>query len=116
MPRATTKRAKTKMAKPKALEEQAPNASDSAPNASDGDLDASDGAPAATAVAEPPSDELQPPTTPVEMAEEAQPVTRAEQRDHIAASLNIAKLQAMSMNDLNAMARELGVENFGTMR
>src|ERR1043166_6747115 len=89
MPRATTKRAKTKMAKPRALEEPAPNAID--------------GAQTVTAVAEPPSDELQPPTTPVEMAEEAQPVARAEQRDHIAASLNIAKLQAMSMNDLNAM-------------
>jgi transcription termination factor Rho len=37
-------------------------------------------------------------------------------RDHIAASLNIAKLQAMSMMELNQMARELGVENFGTMR
>ena len=31
-------------------------------------------------------------------------------------SLNIAKLQAMSMTELNQMARELGVENFGTMR
>jgi transcription termination factor Rho len=34
----------------------------------------------------------------------------------IAATINIAKLQAMSMPDLNHMARELGVENFGTMR
>jgi transcription termination factor Rho len=31
-------------------------------------------------------------------------------------SMNIAKLQAMSMNELNSMAKELGVENFGTMR
>ena len=30
--------------------------------------------------------------------------------------LNIAKLQAMSMVELNQMARELSVENFGTMR
>ncbi|MCS7089802.1 MAG: transcription termination factor Rho [Limisphaera sp.] len=30
--------------------------------------------------------------------------------------MNIAKLQAMSMNELNQMARELGVENYGTMR
>src|SRR5215475_14078565 len=38
-------------------------------------------------------------------------------KDHIAAtSLNIAKLQAMSMTELNQMARELNVENFGTMR
>src|SRR6266704_1370172 len=102
MPRATTKRAKTKMVKPRAPEEPV--------------ADPVNAVTTATAVAEPPSDELQPPTTPVEMVEEAQPVTRVEQRDHIAASLNIAKLQAMSMNDLNAMARELGVENFGTMR
>jgi len=37
-------------------------------------------------------------------------------RDRVAASLNIAKLQAMSMTDLNKMAKDLGVENFGTMR
>jgi transcription termination factor Rho len=30
--------------------------------------------------------------------------------------VNIAKLQAMSMQELNHMARELGIENFGTMR
>ena len=42
---------------------------------------------------------------------------RLEDKDHIAAtSLNIAKLQAMSMTELNQMARELSVENFGTMR
>jgi transcription termination factor Rho len=42
---------------------------------------------------------------------------QAEERDRIAAtSLNIAKLQSMSMMELNQMARELGVENFGTMR
>ena len=34
----------------------------------------------------------------------------------IAASVNIAKLQAMGMTDLNAMARGLGVDNYGTMR
>ena len=41
---------------------------------------------------------------------------RGHQRDKIAASINIAKLQAMSMTDLNKMAKDLGVENFGTMR
>ena len=41
----------------------------------------------------------------------------AEDKDRIAAtSINIAKLQAMSMTELNQMARELNVENFGTMR
>src|ERR1035441_3973406 len=40
-----------------------------------------------------------------------------EDKDRIAATpVNIAKLQAMSMPELNQMARELGVENFGTMR
>jgi transcription termination factor Rho len=38
-------------------------------------------------------------------------------KDRIApTSINIAKLQAMSMSELNQMARELQVENFGTMR
>ncbi|HLP76931.1 MAG TPA: transcription termination factor Rho [Candidatus Paceibacterota bacterium] len=71
--------------------------------------------------------ELQPPTRPIETSE-AQAAEKAQEKapktdgktptgkDHIAASLNIAKLQAMSMTDLNNMARELNVENFGTMR
>ncbi len=33
-----------------------------------------------------------------------------------ALSVNITKLQAMAMHDLNQMAKELGIENFGTMR
>src|SRR4030095_8756310 len=101
MPRATTKRPKARTPKASPLEDQSP--------------DTTDAAVTATAVAEPPSDELQPPTTPVETSEETQPIPRGEQRDRIAASLNIAKLQAMSMNELNAMARDLGVENLGTM-
>src|SRR5688500_2517310 len=63
------------------------------------------------------SNELRPPTTPIETSEaekaDGQPPA---DKDRIAASLNIAKLQAMSMNELNQMARDLGVENFGTMR
>jgi len=85
-------------------------------------------APAAVAVAveEAPveSADLRPPTTPIETQEAErveQPVKTANRgglsdKDHIAASLNIAKLQAMSMTELNGMARDLGVENFGTMR
>jgi len=48
----------------------------------------------------------------------APPVTesRRGERDKIVTSLNIAKLQAMQMGELNNMAREVGVENFGTMR
>jgi transcription termination factor Rho len=36
--------------------------------------------------------------------------------EQLAASVNIAKLQAMTMTDLNAMARSIGVDNYGTMR
>ena len=86
---------------------------------------ANGGSAAETAAAEPPytepAPELQPPSTPVEPVMEDARESRAEerrgyQRDKIATSLNIAKLQAMSMTELNGMARELGVENFGTMR
>src|SRR5277367_6757583 len=62
---------------------------------------------------------LRPPSTPVEPTHDGDgrfEERRGYQRDKIAASINIAKLQAMSMTDLNNMARELGVENFGTMR
>jgi transcription termination factor Rho len=45
-----------------------------------------------------------------------QPLPVGTDKDHIATSLNIAKLQAMSMGELNQMARDLDVENFGTMR
>src|SRR5436189_1673026 len=31
-------------------------------------------------------------------------------------TVNIAKLQAMTMTELNSMAKEMGIENFGTMR
>jgi transcription termination factor Rho len=80
--------------------------------------------PVETAVVPEPSGSasLQPPSTPVELAEEPKvEEPRAEerrglQRDKIVGSLNIAKLQAMQMSELNHMAKELGVENFGTMR
>jgi transcription termination factor Rho len=68
------------------------------------------------------SAELRPPSAPVEpsaetTSEDARLIERrGYQRDKIATSLNIAKLQAMSMTELNAMAREYSVENFGTMR
>lgn len=74
------------------------------------------------------STELRPPSAPMEPSDDDwRPGTnqtpppnlgerRGYQRDKIAASMNIAKLQAMSMTELNAMAKEFGVENFGTMR
>jgi transcription termination factor Rho len=73
------------------------------------------------------SEDLRPPSAPVEptQVEEWRPGNgggipggerRGYQRDRIATSLNIAKLQGMQMSELNAMAKEYGVENFGTMR
>ncbi len=74
------------------------------------------------------STKLRPPSAPMEpTGDEAREENREEtrfpdrrlgghQRDKIAASLNIAKLQAMQMNELNTMAKDYGVENFGTMR
>ena len=68
------------------------------------------------------SDELRPPSAPVEpTGEDTRVIERRGgggnyQRDRIAASMNIAKLQAMPMTELNSMAKEYGVENFGTMR
>jgi transcription termination factor Rho len=63
-------------------------------------------------------EDLRPPSAPVEPTEEDARLAerRGYQRDKIAASLNIAKLQAMNMTELNAMAKEYAVENFGTMR
>ncbi|MEY4387077.1 MAG: Transcription termination factor Rho, partial [Verrucomicrobiota bacterium] len=68
------------------------------------------------------SGDLRPPTAPVETApdEEAgsgqEPRYERGRRDKIAESLNIAELQGMDMMKLNAMAKSLGVENYGTMR
>jgi len=70
--------------------------------------------------------ELRPPTAPVETsAEEPAPQAPGRprfdrlpsgRRDRIAESLNIAELQAMDMGKLTEMARQFGVENYGTMR
>ena len=66
--------------------------------------------------------ELQPPTGPIEASIPPSPPPSAAhqprrfERDKIAHSLNIAKLQAMQMSELNNMAKEYGVENYGTMR
>ncbi|MCX6893756.1 MAG: transcription termination factor Rho, partial [Verrucomicrobia bacterium] len=105
MPR-PSKKAKTKAAKSKPQSRAAAELSEAAK------------APVAEMV--PPAEELQPPTTPVETHETEQDQEETAPRNDTdnrpVASINIAKLQAMSMTDLNQMARELGVENFGTMR
>jgi transcription termination factor Rho len=56
------------------------------------------------------------PAPPAETDKHTEPPVPVADKDHIATSLNIAKLQSMSMADLNQMARDLAVENFGTMR
>ena len=58
--------------------------------------------------------ELRPPTHPVESHDEEE--AQAAPRPTSANTVNIAKLQAMTMTDLNGMAKEMGIENFGTMR
>jgi transcription termination factor Rho len=88
-------------------------------------------APAIPAAAAPPAEmRLEPPTRPIEAHNEdgdevdSGPVKPKdlprkegkEGKDAVATSLNIAKLQAMTMTELNQMAKDLGVENFGTMR
>src|SRR5579859_2705612 len=73
----------------------------------------SNGLPAAPDIA---TMELEPPTRPIEAHQEDVESIPADKRDVIVSSLNIAKLQAMSMTELNHMAKDLGVENFGTMR
>src|ERR1700722_2178738 len=77
------------------------------------------GVPAVADAPEPEMMELQPPTQPIEAGEpeKAEAETpKGGKRDTIAASMNIAKLQAMTMTELNHMAKDLGVEDFGTMR
>ena len=118
MPRVSTKKPRAPRAKAAAAEEAAEPA---APNSAD----------AKPSVPEPPHVEsaapepaLQPPSTPIEPTNDTDHLEKAKvreehrgfQRDKIVTSLNIAKLQAMNMTELNGMARELGVENFGTMR
>ncbi len=159
MPKATTKKAKTKAPKPSKAAAPSPSSQQPLPGMTP----------------EPPQprkqsaypQELQPPTTPVEPKNEDRPAPSPEkgrgrekprghqppatqaaskgdvrqaqkpvpepesdetsaapksrppqgnEKDHIVTSLNIAKLQAMSMGELNRMARDLAVENFGTMR
>src|ERR1017187_7632107 len=105
MPR-PSKKAKTKAAKVTIVEQV------------DGNI--AEAAPVATAVVEAPAEEAPPPPAPVEAPEKEMVKGKApaeDDKDKIAATaINIAKLQAMSMPELNQMARDLAVENFGTMR
>src|SRR5579862_7550507 len=57
---------------------------------------------------------LEPPTRVVETPDEAEPGPLS--AVPVGAKVNIAALQAMAMPELNTRAREMGIENFGTMR
>jgi transcription termination factor Rho len=63
--------------------------------------------------------DLRPPQHPVETREgmvAPPPPARPQGNQPPAATINIAKLQAMSVHELTTMAKEWNVENFGTMR
>src|SRR5262245_17246565 len=104
MPRVATKKAKTKSARPRDGADLPLDAADAAPLAPP---PAVDPAPAAPPPQPPPpaaeEAELQPPTQPIEADVPAAPErperfeSRRGERDKIAHSLNIAKLQAMQM-------------------
>jgi transcription termination factor Rho len=53
------------------------------------------------------------PQPPVDEEEEEVPEMTPES---VANAINITKLQAMAMTDLNQMAKDMGIENFGTMK
>src|SRR5258708_6550043 len=117
MARTSTKRP----AKPKSARGKIPGIADEA-------LNAPNGAPENAVMAESEPVDSQPAPSPVEPAaqpgqagKKAAPAAAPKAKDGkaqdvIVTSLNIAKLQAMSMTELNHMAKDLGVENFGTMR
>jgi len=89
-----------------------------------------EGAPTATAVESPTAEQEaapappSPPQRPVKTERPPAPLERDGEDEPpprssatiSGSALNIAKLQAMPMPDLNQMAKEMGIENFGTMR
>jgi transcription termination factor Rho len=60
------------------------------------------------------SEDLHPPVKAPEEDEPSAPTLRTEAKD--GKTINISQLQAMSMAELNSMAKEMGIENFGTMK
>ena len=59
---------------------------------------------------------LEPPTHAVETSAGEESPVRPPAGPAGGALMNIAKLQATAMGDLNHMAKDMGIENFGTMR
>src|ERR1044071_7477790 len=119
MPRVSTRKPKAKVA-----DEVAVGSPETTTTAAEQPVSTPAPEPAGSASLQPPSKPIEPThdhdggskfeeRDPREVPEETR---RGYQRDKIATSLNIAKLQAMQMSDLNKMAKDLAVENFGTMR
>src|SRR5688572_9082122 len=57
-----------------------------------------------------------PPAEKAEKGPEAPASAKPAKPEPAGEPVNIAKLQAMAMTDLNRIARDMGIENFGTMR
>ena len=53
---------------------------------------------------------------PVKAPEEDEPAPTLRTESKNGKTINISQLQAMSMAELNSMAKEMGIENFGTMK
>ncbi len=68
---------------------------------------------AVTASPAPPPQPIKPEELPPDQVEEIVPPPSAEAAAH---AINISQLQAMSMNTLNQMAKDHGIENFGTLK
>ena len=134
MPRVATKRTSKKKAAKQSVEEQGqlavaaePAVEAAAPQPEPAPVKAAVPAPEpAPAPVEAPAEThapaemtLQPPTRPIDTREEEEREERYRRDykpDRTAPHINIAQLQAMGMPELNRMAREMGIENFGTMR
>ena len=56
------------------------------------------------------------PATPPPVEEEPEEPIPIASPEAVANAINISRLQAMSMNELNPMAKELKIENFGTLK
>ncbi|MEW6305107.1 MAG: transcription termination factor Rho [Verrucomicrobiota bacterium] len=62
------------------------------------------------------SDELEPPTHAIEEPDADKPETPRPAPQGGGITINISQLQSMSIADLNKMAKEMAIENFGTMK
>src|SRR5258706_2549122 len=125
MPR-PTKKGKTKVAKASPAEQANGNGTDSnlatATAVVEPPIEELRGQPAAEEPSEPEKEEKRLPVDKAEKGDKAEKTRPGEQptqapvgdKDRIATSINIAKLQSMQMSELNQMAPDLSVEHLGT--